>query len=91
VSVDAGQLIVADLRLARRARVRHFVPALVLSLLAVGGFLVLEGLRPDLWRQPIGQLLAQLAVWALCLVALPAVGMGLWFPPRAVRVVLVIA
>lgn len=91
MSLDAARLIAADLQLARRGRARHFVPALLLSLLVVGGFLVLTGLRPDLWQQPLAQLLAQLAVWALCLVALPAVGLGLWFPPRALRVVLVIA
>lgn len=91
MSLDAARLITADLEASRRARARHFVPALVVSLLVVGGFLVLSGLRPDLWRQPVGQLLAQLAVWALCLVALPAVGLGLWFPSRPLRVALVIA
>ena len=74
MSLDAVQLIVADLQATRRARTRHFLPALILSLMVVGGLLVLEGLRPDLWHQPVGQLLAQLAVWALCLVALPANG-----------------
>lgn len=91
MSLDAARLIAADLQTSRRARARHFMPALILSLLVVGGFLVLTGLRPDLWQQPLAQLLAQLAVWALCLVALPAVGLGLWFPPRALRVVLVVA
>lgn len=91
MSLDAARLIAADLHATRRARARHFVPALILSLLVVGGFLVLTGLRPDLWHQPLAQLLAQLAVWALCLVALPAVGLGLWFPPRALRLVLAIA
>lgn len=91
MSLDAVQLIVADLQATRRARTRHFLPALILSLMVVGGLLVLEGLRPDLWHQPVGQLLAQLAVWALCLVALPAVGLGLWFPSRPLRLLLVIA
>lgn len=91
MSLDAVGLIVADLHANRQARVRHFMPALVLSLLLVGGFLVLEGLRPDLWRQPVGQLGAQLAVWLLCLVALPAVGLGLWFPARSLRIMLVVA
>lgn len=91
MSLDAARLITSDLQVVRRARLRHFVPALILSLLVVGGFLVLEGLRPDLWHQPITQLLAQLAVWALCLVALPAVGLGLWFPPPVVRVVLALS
>lgn len=91
MSLDAAKLIASDLQVVRRARLRHFLPALILSLLVVGGFLVLEGLRPDLWHQPIAQLLAQLAVWALCLVALPAVGLGLWFPPPLVRVALALA
>ena len=91
MSVDAQALIVGDLRALRRGRAKHFVPALVLSLLVVGGFLVLGGLRPDLWLQPPAQLTAQLAVWLLCLVALPAVGLGLWFPPRALRVAVVLA
>ena len=89
--VDAQAIILGDLRALRRVRARHFVPALVLSLLLVGGFLLLGGLRPDLWLQPPTQLAAQLAVWLLCLVALPAVGLGLWFPPRALRMVLAIA
>ena len=88
MSIDAEALVVEDLRALRRGRARHFVPALVLSLLTVGGFLVVGGLRPDLWLQPPVQLVAQLAVWLLCLVALPAVGLGLWFPPRPLRVVL---
>jgi hypothetical protein len=90
MSLDALGLIVADLRASRRARARHFLPALILGSLIVGGFLVLTGLRPDLWRQPGEQLAAQLAVWALCLVALPAVGLGLWFPSRPLRIALVI-
>ncbi|MBK7823959.1 hypothetical protein [Nannocystis sp.] len=88
MSVDAGALIVGDLRALRRGRARHFAPALALSLLFVGGFLLLEGLRPDLWLQPGWQIAAQMAVWLLCLVALPAVGVGLWFPGRATRVAL---
>ena len=88
MNVDAQALILGDLRALRRGRARHFMPAWVLSLLVVGGFLLLGGLRPDLWRQPPSQLAAQLAVWLLCLVALPAVGLGLWFPPRPLRVVL---
>ena len=91
MSVDAQALIVGDLRALRRGRARHFVPALVLSLLLVGGFLVIGGLRPDLWRQPGPQLAAQLATWLLCLVALPAVGLGLWFPSLPLRVGLVVA
>ena len=90
MSVNAEQLIVSDLRALRRGRARHFVPALVLCLLLVGGFLTLTGLRPDLWSQPAWQIAAQLAVWLLCLVALPAVGVGLWFPGRPLKAALAV-
>ena len=88
MTMTAQTLIVADLRALRRARARHFMPALVLSLLVVGGLMMLGGLRPDLWQQAPEQIAAQLLVWLLCLVALPAVGLGLWFPSRALRVAL---
>ncbi len=90
MSVNAEALIVGDLRALRRSRGRHFVPALALSLLIIGGYLTLEGLRPDLWLQPAWQIAAQLAVWLLCLVALPAVGVGLWFPGKPVKLALAI-
>lgn len=90
MTVDAEALIRGDLRALRRGRARHFLPALGLSLLFIGGFLTLEGLRPDLWLQPAWQIAAQLAVWLLCLVALPAVGVGLWFPGRAMKLALAI-
>lgn len=88
---DVEQLILGDLAALRRERLRHFAPALVLVLLASGGFLVVTGLRPDLWQQPTWQLALQSAVWLLCLVALPAVGLGLWFPGRGPRVLLAVA
>lgn len=88
---DARTLIEGDLAGLRRERRRHFGPALVIALLAVGGFLVLTGVRPDLWSQPGWQLGLQLAVWLLCLVALPAVGLGLWFPARGPRIALALA
>jgi hypothetical protein len=91
VSLDAHSLIAGDLRGLRSDRWRHFVPALILGLLVLGGFLLLTGLRPDLWQQPAWQIAAQLAVWLLCLVALPAVGLGLWFPGRPLRAALAVA
>jgi hypothetical protein len=91
VSLDAHSLIAGDLRGLRSDRRRHFVPALILGLLVLGGFLLLTGLRPDLWQQPAWQIAAQLAVWLLCLVALPAVGLGLWFPGRPLRAALAVA
>lgn len=91
MSVSAEALIVGDLRALRRGRARHFLPALALCLLLLGGFLTLTGLRPDLWLQPGWQIAAQLAAWLLCLVALPAVGVGLWFPRPATKVALAIS
>lgn len=91
MSHDVQQLILGDLSELRRERRNHFVPALVLVLITLGGFFLLTGLRPDLWRQTGWQLGSQLATWLLCLVALPAVGLGLWFPARVTRVVLVLA
>lgn len=84
MTVDAHAVIVGDLKALRRGRARHFLPALMLCLLVLGGFLLVGGLRPDLWRQPGPQLPAQLALWLLGLVALPAIGLGLWFPRPAV-------
>jgi hypothetical protein len=91
VSRDAAGLILGDLAELRRQRRRHFVPALALALLVLGGFLLLTGLRPDLLHQPAWQLALQLATWLLCLVALPAIGLGLWFPGRWVRVAVALA
>lgn len=91
MSHDAARLILGDLAELRRARMRHFWPALALALVALGGFLLLTGLRPDLWDQPRWQLTLQLAVWLLCLVALPAIGLGLWFPGRASRIAIAVA
>lgn len=88
---DAARLIQTDLADLRRTRRAHFIPALVLAVIVLGGFLLLTGLRPDLLDQPAWQLGLQLAVWLLCLVALPAVGLGLWFPARPVRVVLAVS
>lgn len=90
MSLDAHSLIAGDLRGLRRDRRRHFVPAAILVLLLLGGFLLLTGLRPDMWMQPGWQIAAQLAVWLLCLVALPAVGLGLWFPSRPLRLALAV-
>lgn len=88
---DAARLIQADLADLRRTRRAHFLPALVVALIVLGGFLLLTGLRPDLLAQPAWQLGLQLAVWLLCLVALPAVGLGLWFPARPVRALLAVS
>lgn len=78
--IDARQLIAADLAIQRRARAQHFRAGLALVGFGSAGLLAAVGVRPDLLRQPPGQIALQLSVWALALTALPAIGLGLWFP-----------
>src|SRR5688500_9196349 len=49
------------------------------------------GVRVDLFEQPSWQLAIQAVSWGLCLLVFPAIGVGLWFPPRWARVLLAIA
>jgi hypothetical protein len=88
--LDARALIEGDLDQLQRERRRHFVPALLLAAVALGSFIVIGGVRPDLLSQPPWQLLIQVALWALCLVVFPAIGLGLMFPGRVVRVLLAV-
>lgn len=88
--LDARTLIEDDLERLQRARRRHFVPALVLAAFALASFIVIGGVRPDLLTQPPWQLVIQIALWALCLVVFPAIGLGLLFPGRVARVLLAI-
>ncbi len=83
--LDALELIQADLRTAQRRKRTHFVPAVVLIGIVVIGSFVIAGTRPDPLDQPPAQLALQLALWALCLFAFPAIGVGLWFPGRGAR------
>ena len=83
-------LIVADLEHEQRGRRRHFLPALAIVVLSVITMFMVMGIRPDLMEQPFTMLLPYLVLWVTCLLALPAIGVGLWFPPRWVRVGLVI-
>ena len=82
-------LIVADLEREQRGRRRHFVPALAIVLLSIVTMFMVMGIRPDLLEQPFTMLLPYVVLWATCLIALPAIGVGLWFPPRWARVALV--
>jgi hypothetical protein len=84
--IDAAKLIIGDLESAQRRRRRHFFPALAIVVLVIGGAMVLMGLRPDLLEQPWWQLGLQCVLWILCLAVFPAIGLGLWFPSRAVRI-----
>lgn len=84
--MDAAKLIMADLERLKQRRRRHFLPALTIVVLAVGGAMLMMGLRPDLLEQPWWQLLLQCVLWLLCLIVFPAIGLGLVFPSRGVRI-----
>jgi hypothetical protein len=84
--IDALSAITADLDNLKVHRRRHFTPALVMSAVAVAVLLFTLGSRPDLWTQPWWQVAIQIASWAVCLIAFPAIGVGLWFPSRPARV-----
>lgn len=84
--IDAAKLILADLEQQKQRRRRHFLPALAIVVLAVGGAMLVMGLRPDLLEQPWWQLLLQCVLWLLCLIVFPAIGLGLLFPSRGVRI-----
>lgn len=84
--IDAAELIVADLESKQRDRRRHFLPALLISVLALGGGFVMLGLRADLLEQPMWQLALQCLLWLVCLVVFPAIGLGLLFPSRGARI-----
>lgn len=75
-----------DLRKEQRVRRAHFLPAFLLASVLVIGVLVSMNVRPDLLEQPPAQLVLQGALWIVCLLVLPAVGVGLLFPGRWTRV-----
>ncbi|PRP90575.1 hypothetical protein ENSA5_63780 [Enhygromyxa salina] len=89
-TIDAAKLIVADLESRQRDRRRHFIPALAIVVLALGGAMLLMGLRPDLLDQPWWQLALQCVLWVLCLIVFPAIGLGLVFPSRGARIALAV-
>lgn len=86
--IDARRLIAGDLQAQRRERATHFRGALALSVALPAALIAVTGLRHDLLTQPTWLISLQILVWALALVALPAIGLGLWFPGRPARVVL---
>lgn len=83
---NALKAILQDLEQGQRVRRAHFLPALLLAAIVVVGVLVSMNVRPDLLQQPPGQLAIQIGLWVLCLLVMPAVGVGLMFPGRWVRV-----
>lgn len=88
---DALSIIGSDLDASQAAKRRHYAPALLLVILACAGFLVVGGLRPDLLERPAWELGLQLVSWSLCLLLFPAIGLGLIFPSRTLRVTVAIA
>jgi hypothetical protein len=81
--MDVGAAIEVDLRGALRERRRFFAVALASAVVICGATLAAIGTRGDLWAQPRGLLVLQVAVWILGLGVLPSVGIGLIFPRRA--------
>lgn len=86
----AKEIICGDLAALHGSRRRHFRPAFLLALAAFAVFLLLTGVRSDLWEQPTWQIAMQLAAWFLGLLLFPMVGVGLWFPSRWVRLTMAI-
>jgi hypothetical protein len=84
--VDAFAAITADLEQLRRSKRRHFTPALFFVIAVAVVLFAVVGLRVDLFDQPSWQLVIQGVSWVVCLVLFPAIGVGLWFPPRWGRV-----
>ena len=74
---DVAQVILKDLETKQRDRRRHFLPALFIVVLALGGGFLLTGMRPDLLEQPWWQLALQCLLWVLCLIVFPAIAMAL--------------
>ena len=83
--IDINALIVGDLERKQVAKRRHFLPALLLVLVFVGGSLAVVGVRADLFAQPPWQLALQFVLWLLCFLVFPAIGLGLFFPKRSTR------
>jgi hypothetical protein len=62
----------------------------MLTAIVVVGVLVSTNVRPDLLHQPPMQLALQVMLWGLCLLVMPAIGVGLLFPGPTARTVLAV-
>jgi hypothetical protein len=85
------EAIEANLSSALRRRRSHFLPATLLATAAVAGVLIAGTLRPDLLEQAPSQLTVQALLWVLCLLVLPAIGVGVLFVGRTARIALIVA
>lgn len=83
---DAYAAILQDLQRSQRVRRKHFAPALMLVAIVVVGFFIVMQTRPDLLEQPPAMLALQCVMWLLCLLLMPAIGVGLVFPSTKVRI-----
>ena len=90
-SPDALDAICQSLSQEQKQKRAHFLPALMLAAIIVIGTLVTMSVRPDLMRQPPAQLAVQMLLWVICLVIMPAIGVGLLFPGRRTRILLALA
>ena len=87
---DASTLIEADLDAAAAHKRRHFLPALIGATSLVGALLAMAGVRDDFAQMPGWRQFALTGSWIVCGLLFPAVGVGLWFPRRSLRVAVVL-
>ncbi len=88
---DLMAAIGADLSAKAREKRRHFLPAVIAVCGLVLGLLAMAGVRGDFAALPLWRQLSLGGAWLVCGLLFPAVGVGLWFPTRGVRVALVVA
>jgi len=81
----------ADLSAGTREKRRHFLPALVGAISLIFALVAMAGIRQDFLEMPMWRQVALGASWIVCGLLFPAVGVGLWFPPRRTRIALAIA
>ena len=83
--------IEADLESLKREKRRHFFPAFVAWIAVAAVVFSLAGIRGSLLLQPWWQVLAQGAVWVMCLGVLPAIGLGVIFPGRVTKTLIIVS
>ncbi len=83
---DIFEAISADLDREQSTKRRHFTPALLIALGVVALLFGALGIRQDLFDQPLWRIATQGGLWLVCLILFPAIGIGLWFPSRALRI-----
>jgi hypothetical protein len=84
--LSALDLITSDLDQAQKKRRQHYLPALGIAALVVVATMAIMGTRPDLLDQAPAQLALLAGLWVLCLIVFPAIGVGLLFVSRPIRI-----